>query len=485
MSAANAYRLHYQLGSKDHTLRAFQKSRAKIRGIMGPVGSGKTSCCLMEFPRHGIMQEPSPIDGHRYTRGLVIRDTYRNLERTTIPSWLEWLPKETGEFRGGSSGEPGRHHIVQPLADGSVLDLEVLFIAIQDWDIEDVFRGFPTTFIYVNEADRLSMDVIHVGRSRLGRYPAMRHAGPTWSGMWCDFNAPNWGEPIDEFFISDRPDGVAFFEQPSGLSPEAENMQNLPDGYYEEQMNGQPEHWVGRFVRNELGHSREGKPVYPEMSMRIHVSRVSLQPLRQKKILVSADAGRSPAFTFMQKDFRGQIRILREIVLEDVGAKPAGERLADAAAEFYPRFEIVGVCDPAAANPTETSADDDDVWMEIVSRSSGIRFRPARTNKAEVRRQGMRQCLTTMLSADTPAILISHECTVLARALAHGFRYPRRKLTADLYHETPEKNGYSHVAEAAEYGVLELTGFAEIMQRIARRSKREREPVTKWRPSGF
>lgn len=483
---AGIHRLNYAPGDEDRQIKAFLASDAPVRGIMGPVGSGKTTACNIEFMLRAIRQKPSLRDGHRRFRGVIIRETYRDLERTTIPSWLEWVPKEAGKWRGGSSGEPASHHIVAPLNDGTTLDLEVLFIAIQQRAIEDVFRGLYLTAFYINEADRLPIDVLHVGRTRLGRYPSMIDGGPSWYGCWFDLNAPNWGDPLEKFCFSEREEGVEMFVQPSGLSPKAENVSRLPDGYYENQMAGQPDYWIGRFIRNEIGQARDGKPVYPEFSLPLHVSAVSLQPIAKLPIYVSADAGRKPAFTFMQQDAFGQIRILREIVLVDTGARPAGERLAEVAAMHYPRFEIKGVCDPAASQPTETSSDEDDVWMEIVSRTSGIRFRAAPSNKAAMRREAMRQVLSRNITAGRPGLLISGpECEVLKYGLAHGFKYGKRKIGADQYHETPEKNDYSHVCEAAEYGVLELTGSADVLQRL-RRQQRGRLPAqVDWQPVEF
>ena len=55
---------------------------------MGPVGSAKTSSALMRLLRHARLQD-SGDDGVRHTRFGIIRDTYRNLDKTTIPSWFK------------------------------------------------------------------------------------------------------------------------------------------------------------------------------------------------------------------------------------------------------------------------------------------------------------------------------------------------------------------------------------------------------------
>ena len=52
----------------------FHQSRAYVRGIRGPVGSGKTTACCIELLRRAQEQEPGP-DGIRRTRWAIIRNT--------------------------------------------------------------------------------------------------------------------------------------------------------------------------------------------------------------------------------------------------------------------------------------------------------------------------------------------------------------------------------------------------------------------------
>jgi len=66
----------------------FYEDRADVSMIMGPIGSAKTSTALMKFVLCAMAQRKSPIDGVRYSKWCVIRDTYRNLKKTTIPSRL-------------------------------------------------------------------------------------------------------------------------------------------------------------------------------------------------------------------------------------------------------------------------------------------------------------------------------------------------------------------------------------------------------------
>src|SRR5215472_6566491 len=73
------------------TIHAFMNDDAFIRGLMGPFGSGKSSGCLWDLINRGLKQKPGP-DGVRRTRWAVIRNTYRQLNDTTIRTVHQWFP---------------------------------------------------------------------------------------------------------------------------------------------------------------------------------------------------------------------------------------------------------------------------------------------------------------------------------------------------------------------------------------------------------
>ena len=63
----------------------------------------------------------------------------------------------------------------------------------------------------------------------------------SWSGVLLDTNAPDtesWWYRLAE---QETPDGWEFFRQPAGNDPNAENIENLPSGYYERLKTGKDE----------------------------------------------------------------------------------------------------------------------------------------------------------------------------------------------------------------------------------------------------
>ncbi len=68
----------------------FQADDSFIRGLRGPVGSGKSVGCVIELAKRMNAQPNS--------RWAIIRNTYRELTDTTLATWQDWM-RPLGEFR--------------------------------------------------------------------------------------------------------------------------------------------------------------------------------------------------------------------------------------------------------------------------------------------------------------------------------------------------------------------------------------------------
>lgn len=462
---------NYLPGPDDRTLWQFMNSNQLIRGLMGPVGGAKTVAALMQFLIRMTQQAPSPIDNIRRTRWACFRENYRDLERTTLRTWWEWVPKEAGEWRGGANGEPGLHTLKFPMADGTEVHSEILFIGVGDKAVEAVAGGLEITGALLNEGTLLPFELYEFLLGRL-RYPGGRHGGPTWRGLWTDFNAPNFDHEFYKVFVENLVPGgdVGFFRQPGGMDPRAENLQNLPGGreYYEKLVENREEWWIRRFVDNEFGHSRDGKPVFPEYDDRRHVAKSDLKPKnKRRKIMVGLDSGRNPAAAFEILSDTGQLWIFDEMVTAFCGAREFGERLKNKIAGDYSDYDFEFRLDPAAFNPTELSENNEDVFAEIAGHALGQQIKPAATNDTEARRASIRNPLMRDISAQTPGlVLCPNKVPTIRRGFQNNFKY--KKLghgSSAQYHEKVHKNAESHVCEAAEYAAMELTGVSRVIGR--------------------
>ena len=466
----------------------FMASAKPIQAIMGPVGSGKTSAALMKLVKLGRQQMPSPRDGVRRFRACVVRDTYRQLWKTTIPSWFYWVPKSAGTWTG-SNDSPSVHRILMDLADGTKLDLEVHFIAIGDNNAKDVLSGYEATAFYLNEADLMAEEVLMYVRSRSGRYPKMDDGGPTWHGVLMDFNAPDVDNYIYRILVEDPIESAAFFRQPGGDTPHAENLANLPAGYYEQMAEGQPDWMVRRLVKAQFGYARDGEPVYPEFNENRHVAGHILQPVRGWKLGIGVDAGRTPGGAFIQRAPNGQWRVLRELARQNMGARLFGQALARMLYEEFPDWDtddIEGWGDPAASFAGDQ---DEETWLDLVCDESKISCRASPVDNRDwtTRRESVAKPLMDSVADAQPAFIVSPCCKVLIKGFASHFRFRKLQIKGvEQFATEHEKNPFSHPHEGLQYGVIGMGGAHELKGREKAKANavRQTAAITDENPQG-
>lgn len=499
----------------------FFADRRRNQAIMGPVGSAKTRTILTKLIMLAAEQTPSPLDGVRYSRWYVIRDTYRQLWRSVIPTWWKIMPPPDknspgNTWEGGRDG-PAQHHLRFGLADRTVVDFDLRFAALGDFDIEEFMRGLEATGFYLNEMDTLAYEVWYYANGRVGRFPDMAQGGPTWAGIIGDLNAPddeNWvismfrdlvtpseslvEQQAEEAQQTLSREDFGFHVQPGGMievakgdyaeNPNAENLQNLPEGYYREQVKGQPRWQVRRMVLNKVGPTRSGRPVYEdEWNDDWHVAAEVLRPVEGLPLLIGADAGKTPAAIIAQRMPNGQWRILREVLGQ--GAAPVfGKLLLRVLAREFAGFEVARTCwaDPASQHGGDQ---DEKAWMEIMEDATAMRWRPAAESNAITPRLAVVQhVLTDNCGPGVPALLLSPACRALRKGFNSGYQYARIKGPAGTrYGDEPAKNDYSHPHDALQYLLLGAGEYDAVSGRRRRRREnagQRRQAVTEFNVLG-
>lgn len=268
------------------TVGRFLGADAFVRAIVGPVGSGKSSGCIMEILRRATEQARSP-DGKRRTRFAVIRNTYPELRDTTRKTFEQWIPPELGRWHEQS--------FTFHMGFGDVA-CEVLFRALDRPEDVKKLLSLELTGAYINEAREIPKSVLDVLQSRVGRYPSKKDGGPTWFGVWMDTNPWPTTSELYKLFSEQRPEGFELFEQPSGLAANAENVENLPPGYYERLCHGKDKAWVDEYVRAQYPNADRGS-IYGEQLAALK-ARGGLCDFEHGKggVFVFADLGISDAF---------------------------------------------------------------------------------------------------------------------------------------------------------------------------------------------
>lgn len=464
--------------------RAFVLDPAPVTLICGPWGSGKTTALFVKLLLCACAVPPSPVDGVRYARVAVVRDTYRNLETNTIPSWQERFPKDMGKWKGGGGGEPGAHVIDFVLEDDTTLHLEVLFVAVGDHNVKQFCDGLQITAAAFNGLDELPPEILKYMRPRTGRWPPPQHRPanwklyvPYWRKLMGDMNAPeldNW--TVVDFQTEKKPSHELFL-QPGGDESEAENLENLPDGYYRELAEGEEDWWVERFVNNKFGYSRKGTPVYTKFNPKIHVAASELKYDPKRLLVIGLDAQKDACGVSMQRKFSGRLEWLRlHQPPERMTAEPFGKWLAADVALHYPNighFEFS--LDPSGFDPNGVT---DYTWAEVFGRAFGLGdewflyVKRAPTNDLDPRIG----CVGKALMETDAFAICPVGCQPLIRAFMSGYRHGDSTTHGDeIQTADPIKNEWSHKMEAGQYGTLRLTDSQILLGRkpIRRRMPQE------------
>jgi len=123
----------------------FHKDESFIRAIIGPIGSGKSVACCWEIFRKACAQK-AHTDGIRRSRWVVVRNTYRELIDTTINTYNDWFG-ELGYWRKMDM----KHIVTMPLEDGTIVQYEVLFRALDKPDDIKKLLSLELTGGFLNE----------------------------------------------------------------------------------------------------------------------------------------------------------------------------------------------------------------------------------------------------------------------------------------------------------------------------------------------
>lgn len=420
--------------------RAFLKSRAFVRGIRGPFGSGKSVACCMAILSETHQRIPAK-GGKRRARWAVVRGTYPELKTTTIKTWHEWVPQGLGRWQGEG---PPTHRI-----ETDEIDLEVMFVALDKPDDVRKLLSMELTGAWINEAREAPKAILDGLTGRVGRFPPASDGSTGWHGIIMDTNPPDsdhWWYRLAE---EETPAEWAFFSQPSGLDAAAENRQHLVPTYYERLSAGKDEDWIKVYIRGEYGFVRDGKPIYPEWRDGLHAAEVATMPTLG--LWIGIDWGLTPAAAIAQRGVMGDWRVIDELVTEDMGARRFGELLKAKIEREYPKFRIEGIFgDPAGMGRAQT---DEDTPFRVV-KAIGLDALPAPSNDFTLRREAVALPLTRLVDG-RPGLVVHPRCRVLRKAMGGAYCYRRLLVSGEeRYRDAPDKNQFSHVAEALQYLML-------------------------------
>lgn len=427
------------------TVEKFMMDDTRIRVIVGPLGSGKSMGCILELMRLACLQ--TPHNGVRYTRFACIRNTLQQLRQTVLTDIRQYLG-EMGSFYATDSTMQFRFS----LPDGTKVHSDWMMLPLDTK--EDVRRllSLQLTAAWINELREVPIDIIRPLLGRTGRYPSKAMGGARWRGIICDTNPWDIDSPFHDRMVLKPHPNWKLFHQPSGIGPDAENVENLPAGYYEDLMDGQDHDFSDVHVESQWGSSNAGQAVFRRSFDALkHARELQMITNPHRPLIVGLDFGRTPCAVITQLDNLGRLVVYKEIISDDMGlVQFLGERLMPelSTAAFAGRSVVV-VGDPAGNQKTQTR----DETPFTVLKDFGFRAYPASTNDVDKRILAVEKLLMRF-PAGEPAIQINRSgCPTLVTAMGSKYRY-RKKRDGQLEDRPEKTHPWSDVTDALQYACL-------------------------------
>jgi hypothetical protein len=305
---------HETVFNANPTQRAFIESRAEADLFASRKGEGKSA---------GLCWSAFYFTSHNPGANLVVlRDTWENLQRTTLDEWFRWFPngiygewmssqrcwywnkKRTGlegkvYFFGAESKDDAQRIASMPLA-GGLFD-EPAPAANSSQGIDE--------FVFDTVMGQLRQPGMNWYIAKLAtNNPDQTH----WT--YKRFVKPGT-PPIDRPKLEMQDLGYRCWQ-----TREAENVGNLPPGYYE----AMAQRWkdrkdlLRRFVEGKFGFQSKGKAVTPEWNDDIHLAS-GLQPVKGLPLKLMWDGGQNPTCVMTQITPLGDWLVLDAFVGEGYG----------------------------------------------------------------------------------------------------------------------------------------------------------------------
>lgn len=439
------------------------------------------------------MVQPKQRDGKRRSRYAVARETYRELEDTTIRTWLDWFPEpDFGTFHSTSK--------IYTLKYGDI-ESQIFFRALDRPD--DVAKLLSTEYTkaWINEAREVPKIIFSGLTGRVGRYPAEKDGGCIDPGIILDSNPPDedhWMYQLFEVDVHKDPqmkEKYIIYKQPPGAVqvngrwednwgqvkgiPKAENIENLAKDYYVNMCIGKDREWIKVYAEGKYGFVQDGKPVYPQYNDQIHCQEFKAD--HDLDLMLGFDAGLTPAVVIAQLSKRGQLRILDEINSKDMDMYSlARDVLKPHLAKYYPDYKYNEIAwgDPAhtRGEAAKQSAIGmlNDVYCEggdeynesIVVTPLKLPFMtvPAPGDNTLVPRLSAVNVYLTKMIDGQPGFLLHPRCTTLRKGFLGRYQFERVQVSGsdERYKEIPKKNIYSHGQDALQNLALGSLGENEL-----------------------
>jgi hypothetical protein len=448
--------------------------------IRGPVGSGKSSGCIWHILLNALKQKVW-YDNTRFSRYAILRASYPALKSTVIKSWKNWFKNLINIVYD----TPIRGEIKIPHPDGETeIFIELIFIALDREDDVNKLQSLELTGAHINETAEIPRGIHQMLKSRINRYPQepgdkeVRAVDPF---IICDYNSVDTEHWLYKIAEEEKPPKHSFYHQPPALllvdradprcdpnnpivdkqmnnyivNPEADNIENLDEDYYIDQVYGAEADFVNVMILNNYGQMKSGRPVYSDYDDKYHFSEKTIHPIKGVMLTIGMDLGLTPAAAICQLDPKGKFLVLDELVTEDCSIETfLADYLKPHLTNHYKGFNYELILDPAC---NIRSQNDAKAASEIVKKA-GLPWRAALSNNPTKRREAVTYFLNRR-----DGFALSPRCKFLRKGFISEYKYEKKKLAISAasddpkFKDKPDKNIYSHIHDGLQYAALELS----------------------------
>lgn len=424
-------------------LRQFMRSDQRIRIVRGPVGSGKSTAMVMELLRRAIEQQPDE-DGKRRTRMVIVRNTLKQIKSTCLVTIQKTL----------------RNLVKLRVSDDMVQirlgDIESDWIMLPLDTPENVQRllSLEVTAAWVSECREIDPQLVMDIYSRCGRYPSNLGGGvnPTWYGLIAESNSFRKDSPWYEKLENNLPSNWEYFIQPGAFDDGAENVENLPDTYYQDLIEANTEEWAEMYIHNRYGESLDGQAVYKNsFNRKFHVASGPLKPNPMMPLVIGMDFARWPAAVLGQIDPRGRLLVYAELECENTGVeKFAREHLLPLLhSSRFAGIPCYVVGDPSGVSRGEVG---EESVFDALKRIGFLAY-PAMTNNIEPRIRSVEKYLLQQRDGGA-ALLVDPGCVKLIDGFVSKYRFRKKK--SGEFEDKPDKAArpWADLHDALQYLAL-------------------------------
>lgn len=446
------------------TIARFAVCEQRLQWLFGPLGGGKTVGTLMKLLTLAHKQRPN-ANGMRKTRWAVVRNTRSQLRDSVLKSVFEWLPPNGRTIKWHDTNMDLTLEL--PLADGSLVQCEMLFRALDDEKDARRLLSVEYTGGWMSEFREIPFTLMTDLLSRCGRYPPVNDGGADWYGVFGESNMCTKGSDWYKFLMVDRPPHCEVFIQPSALSDLAENRAFLKPDYYDMLLAGKPQNWIQAHVTCEFPDSLDGRAVWGssyDYTRHVATEKIKLNGL--SPVIIGVDQGRSPAAVVTQ--MQGQtLAVLHEITGENMGMdRFVTEKLRPLVATHFPQWPILISIDPAGCRKSEVN----DQSPKDVLEAAGFHVIPAPTNAIDRRINSVERLLIL-----NNGIKFCPGVPTLIDAVAASYRFGTKK-NGEMEAVPEKKHPVSDLCDALQYAAMVAAG--EYTGRINRLLNKRRPVAT-------